>query len=201
MVLARPSICRSGLATMVTGTVTALLVQLVRQRPAHPSQGFDAALVLLASWALLAAVTWAFLVSLAVLVHATTGRSALLRTCCPQAWRGAALVLCGAALVSGAAAPTFAADGAGAPPTHRQASGATALPALDRPPGTARITVVPGDSLWRIAAREHPGMSVAEVAEAVRELYAGNHQVIGPDPDLLHPGQRLVPTHHERTHR
>lgn len=203
MILSGSSSCRSGLTTMVTGAVTALLVQLVRQqpmRPAHPAQGFGVALVLLASWALLVAVAWMFLVSMAVLVHTTTGRTAPLRACCPKPWRSAALLLCGAALAGGTATPTFASGVTGPPPMDRQAIGAVALPALDRPPGTTPIKVVPGDSLWRIADRRHPEASAARVADAVRELYAGNRQVIGPDPDLLHPGQRLVPTDDERTH-
>ena len=36
----------------------------------------------------------------------------------------------------------------------------------------------------------------AEVLSAVTRWHARNRHVIGPDPDLLHPGQRLVPPHH-----
>ncbi len=51
-----------------------------------------------------------------------------------------------------------------------------------------------GDTLWQIAAR-HLGAdaSVAEIAAEWPRWYAANHRVIGPDPDLLRPGQRLTP--------
>ena len=77
------------------------------------------------------------------------------------------------------------------------------LPSLDRPgaPATspppprapAEITVRPGDCLWTIAA-EHLG-SPASNALIDREWlrwYAANRDVIGADPDVLQPGQRLV---------
>ncbi|MGY1436186.1 transglycosylase family protein [Streptomyces reniochalinae] len=50
--------------------------------------------------------------------------------------------------------------------------------------GKHRVTVRPGDSLSRIAAeRDVPG--------GWTELYAHNRDVIGDDPDLIRPGQRL----------
>lgn len=56
--------------------------------------------------------------------------------------------------------------------------------------------VEPGDSLWAIACRHlransgvEPGD--AEVAEAWRHIYDTNRDVIGSDPNLIHPGQRL----------
>ena len=54
-------------------------------------------------------------------------------------------------------------------------------------------TVRAGDCLWRIAA-EHLGADAtdADVARYVAALYAANRQVIGPDPDLVVPGQQLV---------
>lgn len=54
------------------------------------------------------------------------------------------------------------------------------------------VVVRPGDSLWRIAARGlAPGASDAEVAVAVAALHDLNRDVVGPDPDLIHPGIRL----------
>jgi len=51
-----------------------------------------------------------------------------------------------------------------------------------------------GDSLWSIAARHLPaGATDHEIAAAWPRWYAANRTVIGPDPDLLRPGQRLVP--------
>jgi hypothetical protein len=58
----------------------------------------------------------------------------------------------------------------------------------------AGIVVRAGDSLWTLAARRlGPGASAAEIAVAWPRLYAANRAVIGTDPDLIHPGQRLVP--------
>ena len=67
-------------------------------------------------------------------------------------------------------------------------------PAL-RPPGPDRpVVVAPGDCLWRIAARDlGPAATAGAVSAAWPRWYAANRAVIGPDPDLLQPGMRLVP--------
>lgn len=59
-------------------------------------------------------------------------------------------------------------------------------------PGAEHYSVVAGDSLWSITARllGHPGDHV--VAEAWPELYSANASVIGDDPGLILPGQRLT---------
>jgi nucleoid-associated protein YgaU len=58
------------------------------------------------------------------------------------------------------------------------------------------VVVHRGDTLWAIAAR-HLGAaaSAAEVAEEWPRWYAANRTVIGDDPGLLVPGQRLRPPH------
>lgn len=73
-----------------------------------------------------------------------------------------------------------------------------------------RVVVKAGDSLWGLAARElGPGATAAAVAARWPEWYAANRQVIGPDPDLIRPGQVLhipaattdhhvPPTHQEK---
>jgi nucleoid-associated protein YgaU len=78
-------------------------------------------------------------------------------------------------------------------------------PAAPRPAGRERATVVraavvravvvrPGDTLWGIAAAHLPGdPTTAGVAAAWPRWYAANRREIGPDPDLLLPGQRLRP--------
>ena len=49
-----------------------------------------------------------------------------------------------------------------------------------------------GDTLWSIAARRlGEGATDAEVAAAWPRWYAANRDVVGPDPDLLLPGQVL----------
>lgn len=56
------------------------------------------------------------------------------------------------------------------------------------------IVVASGDSLWAIAGdRLGPRASDPVIATAVQEWYAANRAVIGPDPDLIHPGQQLTP--------
>jgi nucleoid-associated protein YgaU len=55
------------------------------------------------------------------------------------------------------------------------------------------VTVVRGDSLWRIAARHlGPGATDAEVALEWPRWYAANRAVIGPDPAIIHAGQVLT---------
>ncbi|BEP14700.1 LysM peptidoglycan-binding domain-containing protein [Acidothermaceae bacterium B102] len=56
------------------------------------------------------------------------------------------------------------------------------------------VTVRPGDSLWRIAARALPrGASETSIERSWHRWYRANRSVIGPDPGLLQPGQQLVP--------
>jgi len=48
-------------------------------------------------------------------------------------------------------------------------------------------------SLWAIARAGLPhGAGDATVARAAAELHALNRRTIGPDPDLIRPGQHLV---------
>lgn len=62
---------------------------------------------------------------------------------------------------------------------------------------TRVVVVERGDSLWRITDELlGPGRdSDAAIAAAWPALYAANRDVIGPDPDLIEPGQRLVVPH------
>lgn len=59
------------------------------------------------------------------------------------------------------------------------------------------VEVRPGDTLWGLAARAlGPGASDAAIAAEWPRWYAANAATIGPDPDVLQPGQVLVvPTH------
>jgi nucleoid-associated protein YgaU len=60
-------------------------------------------------------------------------------------------------------------------------------------PETA-MTVRRGDTLWDIAARHlGPAATDLEIAHAWPQWFAANRTVIGPNPDRLHPGQRLSP--------
>jgi len=72
-----------------------------------------------------------------------------------------------------------------------------------RPALTTRLVVHPGDSLWSLAARQlGPRATAARIASTWPRLYAANRRAIGADPNLIHPGQQLVPpTSEGRTSR
>jgi resuscitation-promoting factor RpfA len=55
-------------------------------------------------------------------------------------------------------------------------------------------TVRPGDTLWAIAAAHLPPAwrSPAIIDRYWRQVYGANRAVVGPDPDLIHPGTRLL---------
>jgi len=53
--------------------------------------------------------------------------------------------------------------------------------------------VAPGESLWSIAAATLPAEAPpARIADASAAWYDANRATIGPDPDLIHPGQDLT---------
>ena len=93
-----------------------------------------------------------------------------------------------------------------APTAAAPASAAeTASPATGAAPGAdgsdkedESVTVRPGDTLWAIAARHLPsGATDAEIDTGWRAGYAANVGVIGANPDLILPGQHLLPGHSE----
>lgn len=86
-----------------------------------------------------------------------------------------------------AGAATVAVPVAGSTPPAAATGGAAAV-ASPEP-----VTVRPGDTLWDIA-RHHlpPGATTADVAASWPDWYGANIAVVGSDPDLIHPGQRLV---------
>lgn len=56
------------------------------------------------------------------------------------------------------------------------------------------VVVEAGDTLWAIAAgHRSPGSTPDQIVAAVTEWYETNRAVIGADPDLIYPGQRLMP--------
>lgn len=70
-------------------------------------------------------------------------------------------------------------------------------PSPPPPPTSAPVAayvVAPGDTLWAIAARHLPaGASDASIDREWRRWYRANRAVIGADPDVIEPGQRLTP--------
>jgi nucleoid-associated protein YgaU len=136
-----------------------------------------------------------------------TGRLARLATqLTPRIVQAAIGLSVGAAVVGGPLGG--AALGQVAGPIHHPIaqSGARAARSPALPPGwspdrpaarsiarVAPVVVVRGDTLWAIAARHlGRGASAAEVAAEWPRWHAANRSTIGPDPDLILPGQRLV---------
>jgi nucleoid-associated protein YgaU len=73
-------------------------------------------------------------------------------------------------------------------------------PAADRAsdPTHGAVVVLRGDTLWSIARRHlvatgHPAPTDTDIDAEWRRWYAANRAVIGADPDLILPGQRLAP--------
>ncbi|ADG75213.1 Peptidoglycan-binding lysin domain protein [Cellulomonas flavigena DSM 20109] len=101
----------------------------------------------------------------------------------------------------GTAAPTTSAPAAVAPAVAGAATvpvSAPVPPPETAPPPTAdapvgTVEVRAGDSLWGLAARSlGPGATDAQIAAEWPRWYAANASTIGPDPDVLLPGQVLV---------
>jgi nucleoid-associated protein YgaU len=84
-----------------------------------------------------------------------------------------------------------------AAPRHTRSSAPVHLvssPSRARQEAVGAVVVRRGDSLWDLAERHlGPGASAADIAAEWPRWYAANRHVIGPDPDLLLPGERLVP--------
>lgn len=161
---------------------------------------FDTALTRGALAVLALAAVWVVVVVTAVALEArTAGRFRLAeRTGCPPVVRWWLLGLF-VALLAGVS-PAEASD------SGSQAGPGTVAPALDGlplpgraaapPPPPARrlahVVVGPGDSLWQIARERLPDATDAAVSRAVAATYAANRRSIGPDPDVIRPGQHLV---------
>jgi hypothetical protein len=95
--------------------------------------------------------------------------------------------------------PSPGADAARVPdwPAGAEATAQTP-PAGEPAAGPAQRVVLRGDCLWHIAADSLLGRlgrlpTDGEVATAVQAWWSANADVIGPDPDLLIPGQVLRP--------
>uniref|UniRef100_UPI0035D79A0A LysM peptidoglycan-binding domain-containing protein n=1 Tax=Nocardioides alcanivorans TaxID=2897352 RepID=UPI0035D79A0A len=89
-------------------------------------------------------------------------------------------------------------------PRHHSPADASSCPEADAPgrprPGPGRagtspagtsVLVIPGDTLWSIAREHSPGATDAQLDRTWREIWRHNRDVIGDDPDVIRPGQRL----------
>lgn len=162
---------------------------------------FDTLLTHGALAALLLAGAWALVVVVAVALEAhTCGRLRFAeRAGCPTPVR---MWLLGVfVVVFAGVAPAYAGDSGTAPGAGPGAALGDTLDGLPLPDRTGvpsrsqrhLVVVEPGDSLWRVARTLLPaGAPDPAVAAAAAELYAANRRTVGPDPDLLRPGQRLL---------
>ena len=177
----------------------------------------DRALTGLCAAALLGCAVWllgsAGLVALARVAGAFAPGSPLVAGCaraaeraCPALARGAVVAALGLTAGTAVAGSAVADTGLVASPPA-PASALSGLPLPDRAVGAGPVTpapraavvshprqvvVRPGDSLWSIAAHLlGPGAGDTEVTAAWHRLHDANRSRVG-DPDLIHPGQRLL---------
>jgi len=167
-----------------------------------PGADLESALLRCCSAVLLACAAWAWLATTTVVLQATRGHAGRRVPGIPTSWRRLVLLACGTTLAAGLAVPASADPGlAGLPLPDRATGGAAppvtaapATPVVLTPPASPidPATVRHGDSLWDLAAAQlDPDASPAEVDRQWRRLYDLNRPVVGPDPDLIHPGQQL----------
>jgi nucleoid-associated protein YgaU len=200
-------------ASMTTMLTTVLLLarpalaRLCAARRSLDALPLDRVVVDLAACLLLVCAAWAWLAVSTTVVEAWRGVVPDHRPWhLPAVARRGVLAACGLAVASGVAVPASADDGAA--PRHRH-DGAlvTGLPLPDRavaPPPAPRprsrrtVIVRTGDSLWSIAHRDlTPHAAAPAIVRRWHAIYATNRSLIGPDPDVIEPGQRLdLPPHH-----
>jgi resuscitation-promoting factor RpfA len=91
----------------------------------------------------------------------------------------------------GAAEPTSPQAPGGHGPEASAAGGGTGL--ID-PAETRSYVIQPGDTLWDVAeAHLSPSQrSPSRIDRYWRQVHAANRDVLGDDPDLIHPGVRVV---------
>ena len=195
MDLGMPVSRRRCLAVWGTATLgaTGLVAWSLPVALAGPGDTFDTVLVRGCAAAVTAATCWLWVVATVVTTDALRGLVTVRRGI-PAGVRTVLLVLGGAALASGLASPVVAAGQGPAGPhvlaglrlPERVAVAPAAVAAPLASPTETAVEVAPGDALWDIAAHRL-GAGASWPA-----IYALNRDVIGPDPGVIRPGQRLV---------
>jgi hypothetical protein len=185
------------------------------------TQPFDRDLVWLCAAVVLLGCAWLWLAMTLVTLEAVRGRTGstpgvpdvvrrwVLSACGVAVAGGLAAGLCGPAgatpgrlhqddlrrspaLVAGLPLPDRAADAL--PGGARMSVGPVRDDPRSGPERRPAPTVVvhPGDTLWDIARRAlPPGAGDEQIAARWREIYEVNRAVVGRDPDLIRPAQRL----------
>lgn len=135
--------------------------------------------------ALAAAAVWASLVSACVAVEVWRARQEGRRVRVRQV----VLACCGVALAVPVGQASADDSGLAGLPMPDRAVG----PAQHHAPPSHTVVVQPGDCLWHLAAHDlAPGATDEQISAHWRAIYRLNRALIGPDPDLIEPGQRLV---------
>lgn len=178
---------RSGwvLAALAAASVWLIAPDLGATFTAATGPDFPQALIAIASLLQLAVACWVL-----VVICVSRSSSRLARALTPALMRRALFAgAVGALVLTQVHAERVTS------PTRHQLDG---LRLPDRPltsgSTNSSIVVRPGDTLWAIATRSLPaGATDSEIASACARWYATNRAVIGADPDLIHPQQRLTP--------
>ena len=185
-----------AVAVSATAACGLLVAWLLPVALASGSGTFDVALVRVCAGLAVAACGWLWLATVVTVLGALRGRQPYAGGV-PAPLRRVVLAACGVALTGGlVAGPAHATPGR---PHEDRVSDPVVLAGLQLPdrataPPAIEPTVVvaPGDTLWAIAARSlGPDASAAEIDASWRRLYDLNRAVIGSDPDLIRPAQRL----------
>lgn len=198
-------------------------------RAATWEAGFDATLVPVCSTVVGLCAAWFWCVTTVTVVEVLRGACPAESGARGGVARRVALVLCGAAVATQLATPATAVgqeanrpDGlpslSGLSVPDRAVSGRVRSPRnnarpLARPgfhdgahattPGepARNVVVRPGDSLWSLAEDAlGDDADLTDLVDHWHRTYATNRHVVGADPDLIHPGQRLVLPPGQTTH-
>ena len=185
----------------------ALLPWLTAGLPTAPPDDVVAGLVACCTAAAVGCVAWLWVLTTLVVLEVLRGRPTG-RTGVPPAVRRWVLVACGVSLAGGLLAPAHADRGASEPSRPAASALLVGLPVPDRAttttqwrgllarprehPASAAVVVAAGDTLWDLAADTLPATADdADIQRRWREIYRANRDVVGADPDLIRPGQRL----------
>lgn len=183
-----------AVGTLATAAAAALVLALLPTALA-PATRFDEALVRLCAGTGVLVTCWLWVVTVVAVAEAATGIPA---RGVPTPVRRLVLAACGVAVLAGLAVPAQATPGE----QHRERRPVAVLAGLPLPdravaPPAQAVVVASGDTLWDLAAADlGPGADAAEIDARWREIYRQNRSVIGSDPDLIQPAQRLrLPAH------
>lgn len=125
----------------------------------------------------------------AAIVQAATWTAVAIAACLLLSTRGALGIALGVAVIGGGVA--FAGSGGGSSPQPPAVSADWPVARPARTP--AAVAVRRGDCLWAIAARRLTHPTPADIAVAWPRWWTANRRLIGADPNLVRPGQRLRP--------